>query len=145
MRGATMRSMQQVKESSSNPALRGQFGIHVLGMSPTELDALPYGVIKLDRKGVVLTFNAHEERASHLPRVEVLGKRFFHDVAPCARVREFHGRFLEGVAQRMVDQTFGFVFPFPHGDRHVLVTLFYQAADESIWVIIRDTCAPAAG
>ena len=109
-----------------------------------KLDALPYGVIKLDRRGVVTAFNAHEERASRRTRDQVVGKRFFHDVAPCARVHAFYGRFLEAVETRRLDMTFGFVFPFPHGDRHVLVTLFYQTADDFIWVIVRDTRAPAA-
>ena len=68
----------------------------------------------------------------------MIGKNFFYEVAPCARVQDFHGRFLAGVEDRELDATFGFVFPFPHGDRYVFVTLFYQGADDSIWVIIRD-------
>ena len=137
--------MQEAKEPPSRRIVSGVYGIQILGMAQHDLDALPYGVIKLDRRGVVMTFNAYEERASQKARGEVVGKRFFHEVAPCTQVDGFYDRFLEGVAKRSLNTTFGFAFPLPQGDRHVLVTLFYQTADESVWVVLRDTCAPVAG
>jgi photoactive yellow protein len=130
---------QQEKESSSHPAANGHFDVRIADLDPSALDALPLGVIRLDRHGVVTAFNAHEERKTRRSRADVLGRHFFHDVAPCARVQSFHGRFLEGVANRRLDTTFGFVFPFSPGERHVMVTLFYRTADDSVWIVLRDT------
>lgn len=125
--------------SSSSPALNGILDIRIEDLAEADLDRLPVGVIRLDRRGVVLSYNAYEERRAGRARQDVIGKDFFHEIAPCTQVSEFHGRFLAGVEAGELDVTFGFVFPFPRGDRHVFVTLFYQSADSSIWVILRDT------
>ncbi len=109
----------------------------VAELPESEIDAQPYGVIRLDREGRVLAFNRYEERLSRKKRGDVLWRNFFNEVAPCTKVKEFYGRFLEGVAARRMNVTFGFVFPFAHGARHVDVSLFYKEADDSVWVIVR--------
>lgn len=102
-----------------------------------ELDRQPFGIIRLDRAGTVLTFNSYEERLSKKSRGHVIGRNFFQEVAPCTRVKDFYGRFLEAVSLRAMNVTFGFTFPFPHGTRYVDVTLFYRRSDETVWVIVR--------
>lgn len=94
-------------------------------LSTEELDALPYGLITLDAEGRVLHYNDTESRMVGLPKHKVLGKRFFGEVAPCARVREFEGRFLELVRDpyRVRVQTFDFVFRFANGDQQVTIVL----------------------
>jgi len=131
--------MFEERVSSSRPRVNGTFDVRVMGVTPEDLDAQPVGIIRLDQRGVVLSYNAYEERRARRSRGDVVGKSFFHEIAPCTRVQAFYGRFLEGVARRELDASFGFVFPFPRGDRHVFITHFYQTADDSLWVIIRDT------
>ena len=109
----------------------------VTNLPQAQLDEQPYGVIRLDRDGMVLAFNTFEERLSRKQRADVLWKNFFNEVAPCTKVKEFYGRFLEGVAARRMNVTFGFVFPFAHGTRHVDVSLFYKEADDTVWVFVR--------
>ncbi len=65
------------------------------GMTREELDALPYGAIKLDRQGTILSYNASEARLSGRTPESVIGRNFFTEVAPCTQVREFYDRFLE--------------------------------------------------
>ncbi len=113
----------------------------LVNLSAEELDRQPYGVIRLDRAGTVLTFNRYEEKLSRKKRDDVLWKNFFNEVAPCTKVREFYGRFLEGVKARRMNVTFGFVFPFPHGVRHVDISLFYKENDDTVWVIVRGDAA----
>jgi photoactive yellow protein len=107
-------------------------------LSAAELDELPYGIIQLDARGVILKYNATESRLAQLPQQEQIGKQFFVDVAPCTKVREFYGRFREGVTAQALDATFHFHFPFVHGPRDVTVRLFYSKRTGTVWVIISD-------
>ena len=102
-----------------------------------QLDLQPFGIIRLDRAGTVLSFNTYEENLAKKSRRDVIGRNFFQDIAPCTKVKEFHGRFLDAVAARSMNVTFGFVFPFAHGTRHVDISLFYKQADDTVWVIVR--------
>lgn len=65
-----------------------------------ELDALPVGMIQLDTAGNILKFNQTEADLARLDKSRQIGRNFFDHVAPCTKVREFHGRFLEGVRRR---------------------------------------------
>ena len=121
---------------SEQPSLV-EMGIRVDALDEADLDAYPFGVIQLDTAGRILAYNRYEERLARLRREDVLGRNLFFEVAPCTRVRRFYGRFLEGVEAGALDATFGFVFAFEHGERHVEVTLYYRASDETVWVIVR--------
>ena len=131
--------MSEVESIRSRPRADGQFGIRIAQLRNTEIDAQPFGIIRLDTRGIVLSYNAHEQRQARRSARSVIGRNFFTSVAPCTQVQEFHGRFLEGVDARRLDTTFGFVFPCPGRERHVFITLYFQHADDSIWVITRDT------
>ena len=94
-------------------------------LSPEELDSLPYGLITLDANGRVLHYNDTESRMVGLPKERVVGRLFFGEVAPCARVREFQGRF-EALARdplRVRVQTFDFVFRFANGEQQVTIVM----------------------
>jgi photoactive yellow protein len=108
------------------PEQRAAFDPSLLNqLSEAELDALPYGVIVLDAKGRVVSYNDTESRLVGLPREAVLGKNFFSEVAPCARVRAFEGRF-QDLAQgrsKLGVETFEFVFHFAKGAQRVLIMI----------------------
>lgn len=94
-------------------------------LSPEQLDSLPYGLITLDANGRVLHYNDTESRMVGLPKERVVGRSFFGEVAPCARVREFQGRF-EQLARdplRVRVQTFDFVFRFANGEQQVTIVM----------------------
>lgn len=99
---------------------------------------MPHGAIQLDAAGTILRFNRYEAELSQLPQQAQLGKNFFTDVAPCTRVRQFHGAFLQGMAARHLDESFQFHFPFAHGPRDVTVRLYYSARSNTVWVIVWD-------
>ena len=105
-------------------------------LSERELDALPVGMIQLDRDGKILRFNRSEgELARRDPKAQ-LGKSFFDDVAPCTKVQAFYGKFQEGLAAKKLYETFVYKFRFPWGDSDVAVTLFYSQATDSVWVLV---------
>lgn len=108
-------------------------------MTEQELDSLPFGAIRLDGEGRVVSYNAAEARAAGRDRERVVGRNFFIDVAPCVNVQEFAGRYREGVARKQLHATFPFRFVFDDRVREVVITLFYSAGTDSGWVFVRDT------
>ena len=111
--------------------------ILVTGLSESQLDQQPFGIIQLDADGRVQQYNLYEQQLAQLERSDVLGKTFFLRVAPCTRVKQFYGRFVDGVRQRSLRARFGFVFPFEHGERRVEIAMFYRHEDHSVWVLVR--------
>jgi len=112
-------------------------------LTAKDMDTLPFGMIQLDRTGRILKFNQTEANMARINRDRQLGKNFFDDVAPCTKVKEFYGRFLQGLRDRSLYETFGFVFKFDHGWRNVAITLFYSDKTDSVWVLISQTSVTA--
>ena len=105
-------------------------------LSAAELDALPFGAIRLDKEGKILTYNLAESNLTGRKPDDVVGKSFFTEVAPCTNVREFAGRFHEGVAKGVLNAVFPYRFDFQMDPVDVIVTLFYDASSESCWVFV---------
>jgi photoactive yellow protein len=110
-------------------------------MTEKDLDALPYGAIQLNTMGKVLKYNAYEARLSGLAKEDVLGKNFFKEVAPCTDVKEFYGRFLEGVNKRNLHCKFRYHFSFRRNPIDVTVTLFLSERDGTVWVYVQPLSA----
>jgi photoactive yellow protein len=110
----------------------------VANMEPGELDGLPFGAIRLDRDGRILSYNLAEASLTGRDPKRVVGLDFFEDVAPCTNVRDFAGRFRDGVARGELHETFPYRFDFEMAPRLVTVTLFYSATTDSAWVFVRE-------
>ncbi len=107
-------------------------------LAEDELDELPVGMIQLDTAGKILRFNQTESDLARVDKAAAVGRSFFDDVAPCTRVREFHGKFLDGVAARDLSTTFEYEFKFRDGRRKdVLISMFYSRNTESVWVLVQ--------
>jgi photoactive yellow protein len=103
-----------------------------------QLDHLPFGAIRLDREGNILTFNRSEVEITGRRKERVVGKNFFTEVAPCTNVQEFAGKFRQGVQAGKLHTVFPYVFDFEMEPRQVWVTLFYSKETDSAWVFVRD-------
>lgn len=110
-------------------------------MSDQQLDALPFGAIRLDRDGTILSYNAREAAITGRDPHKVIGRNFFREVAPCTNVQEFAGRFREGVARGDLHVVFPYRFDFEMAPRDVTVTLFYSQATGSAWVFVRESAS----
>jgi len=108
-------------------------------MNRGELDALPIGAIRLDEQGTILNFNAHEADLTGRDPKRVIGKNFFTEVAPCTNVKEFAGRYRNGVANGALHVIFPYRFDFEMAPRDVTVTLFYSPRAKSGWVFVRES------
>jgi photoactive yellow protein len=102
-----------------------------------ELDNLPFGAIQLDMSGNVLKYNDFESRLAGLKKENAIGKNFFTEVAPCTNVKEFYGRFKDGVEKKRLHEKFRYHFAFKRNPMDVTVTLFYSDISRSIWVFVR--------
>jgi two-component system, chemotaxis family, sensor kinase Cph1 len=106
-------------------------------LSAEELDALPFGVIYLDRVGMVLRYNRTESELSGCPPERVLGRIFFTDVAPCTKVREFYGVFADKVNSGTLDEHFTFTFPFANAPRTMNIHMV-SGPNQTAWVFLLD-------
>jgi photoactive yellow protein len=103
-----------------------------------ELDSLPVGMIQLDRNGTVLKFNQAESDLARVAKEDAIGKSFFDEVAPCTKVQEFHGRFLEGMAAKSLNTMFNYKFRFKDGrQKDVVISMFYSGSTETVWVLVQ--------
>lgn len=106
------------------------------GLDPKALDELPFGMIQLDPTGKILRFNKTEAALARINQERQIGRNFFEEVAPYTRVKEFYGRFVTGISNKDLYETFGFVFKFAHGPRNVAITLMYSHGTQSVWVLV---------
>ena len=107
-------------------------------MQPKELNALPFGAIQLDPKGTILRFNDYEAKLTGRKPESVIGRNFFEEVAPCTNVREFAGKFHEGIKNNELHEVFPYLFDFKMAPRNVTVTLFYNKSNDTTWVFVRE-------
>jgi photoactive yellow protein len=113
-----------------------------VALPESELDHLPFGAIKLDKDGTILSYNLAEAALTGRDPRRVVGRNFFHDVAPCTNVREFAGRFRAGIALRELHAVFPYRFDFEMAPRDVTVTLFYSQTTDTAWVFVRERKEP---
>jgi len=103
-----------------------------------ELDTLPVGMIQLSREGVVLKYNQTESELTRVAKEDAIGKHFFDEVAPCTRVQEFHGAFVEGVKDKTLNTMFNYKFRFRDGrQKDVVISMFYSASTDTVWVLVQ--------
>jgi photoactive yellow protein len=106
-------------------------------LSEAELDVLPVGMIQLDRNGTVLKFNQTESELARMAKGDALGKSFFDEVAPCTKVQDFYGRFVEGVQRKQLHTVFDYVFRFRDGrQKNVVISMFYSPTTDTVWVCV---------
>ena len=106
-------------------------------LTSAEVDDLPFGAIQLDEEGTVLTYNRFESKFAGREKAHVVGRNFFHEVAPCTRVKAFYGAFQEGVRRQELDEVFDFVFQFPQEPKQVRIRMVYASSGKkSIWIFV---------
>ncbi len=106
-------------------------------MTPAQIDALPFGVIKVDRKGKILLYNATEGLISGRDPARVVGRNFFREIAPCTNRAEFLGRFVEGLKTGKLDTRFKYLFDFRMNPTIVSVHLRNSYHDDNVWIVIQ--------
>lgn len=105
-------------------------------LQPSEVDALPFGAIRLDARGDVTFYSAAEARLSGYGARPALGRSFFSDIAPCMNTKDFHGRIERARAAGKFDLEFGWIGDFADRSRELQVRI-QPAPDGGCWIFIR--------
>jgi photoactive yellow protein len=107
----------------------------VRALSEEQLDALPFGLVRIDADGIVVGFNAFEERRSGRDAPSVLG-RAFQDVAPCTRVEEFVATIDTIRQDPRLSPVLRFVFPHRGTTAIVSVRMFHDTPSGQLWLFV---------
>jgi photoactive yellow protein len=109
-----------------------------------QLDLLPFGAIVVDHNGGIVAYNQYEARLARQDRDAVIGKNFFHDVAPCTAVQAFEGRMQSFIRKKnAVSERFNYFFPFVHGPVEVTITLLKLRGKDQILIAVERSDPPA--
>ncbi|MGI4952993.1 MAG: hypothetical protein ACRYGM_14420 [Janthinobacterium lividum] len=106
-------------------------------LTPDQLNALPFGAIRLDAAADVLFYSDVERQQSGY-RKEVLGRAFFLEIAPCFGQSQYKRRIEQALTGGKLDITFDHTADLPNGaqdvDLHVRVV---SATDGGCWILTR--------
>jgi photoactive yellow protein len=105
----------------------------VEALTTDEIDVLPFGVIGLDREGVVRLYSKTEARLSGRKSRPTEGKLFFVEVAPCMDNEYFKGRIDKALKAGTLDIAFTHVGDFSDREREFSVRV-QSAADGGVWI-----------
>jgi photoactive yellow protein len=105
-------------------------------MTFDQIDALPFGVIRVDEGGVVRHYSAKEAALSGFGPQSAMGLNFFARMAPCMNSPLVRGRIEKAMAQRTLDIRMSHVGDF--SDRERLLDLrAVSAASGGFWLCLR--------
>jgi photoactive yellow protein len=110
-------------------------------------DTLPVGLVVLDQTGKVVVYNKQEELLAGRSRINVLGRDFFREIAPCMDVKELGGAFRDGVLGGKLDERREMSFQLPVAKaRDVVVRLksFDAAGQPYGLLLVEDVSAQRA-
>ncbi len=98
------------------------------------LDAVEFGVIAMNRDGVVDAYNTFEAQLSGLSSGRVLGHNFFTSVAPCTNNYMVAQRFAD---EPELDATIDYVFTLKMRPTKVKLRLLRSAAARRQYLLVR--------
>jgi photoactive yellow protein len=102
-------------------------------LSQHELDNLPFGVILLDRAGIVLFYSATEARQSGYGANPV-GQNLF-DIARCMQSADFRGRLMRAMEEGPVDLEFGWPGDYADPQRELRIRV-QSSRRGGVWMFI---------
>jgi photoactive yellow protein len=105
-------------------------------LSQSQIDRLPFGVIRLDPAGHVTRYSRTEARQSGFGERSALGRAFFSDLAPCMATPHFLRRIESARADGTLDVTFEQVGDFADDERELRVRMA-SSSDRGLWVFIQ--------
>jgi photoactive yellow protein len=110
--------------------------VAIEALTAEEIDQLPFGVIGIDREGVVRVFSQAEAKLSGYGARPALGKVFFTDIAPCMANGNFKGRIDKARAAGALSISFTFIGDFEDSNRELSIRV-QSAKDGGTWIAIK--------
>jgi len=106
-------------------------------MSSTQLDGLAFGAVQLDGDGKIIQYNSAEGAIVGRDPKAVIGKNFFHEVAPCTKSPAFYGRFTQGVHAKALNVSFEYTFNYNMKPTQVRIHMKKSITDDTYWVFVK--------
>lgn len=104
-------------------------------LSTAGLDALPFGVVRLDAEGIVTFYSRTEAEQSGYGDRRAIGRHFFTQLAPCLSTADRMRRIDEARRAGTLDITFEQIGDFDDADRELHVRVL-SAASGGVWVLL---------
>lgn len=101
-----------------------------------DMDRLPYGVIKLDARGVVQIYSWTEATESGRRKRPTVGLNFWRDVAPCMAGSDMRGLVEAAAAQGAVDVVIGWIGDFDDPDGEIQIRAI-SAMGGGLWLFMK--------
>jgi photoactive yellow protein len=126
-----MNGMSPGAPAFDDPDLASRIG----EMAASDIDALPFGAIRLDNQQTVVFYSAAERRLSgyHKP---VIGRHFFTEIAPCMNTLSFRGRVERALQSGTLNIEFDHVGDFDDAAKDIRVRV-QPAPDGGCWLFLR--------
>jgi photoactive yellow protein len=103
-------------------------------LSLAQLDTLSFGVVRLDREGVIVVYSATEARQSGYGS-QPLGENFY-EIARCAGKNDFHGKIIRAQEDGKVDLEFAWPGDYDDPKREVRVRV-QSARQGGVWMFMQ--------
>lgn len=130
--GATMAGSEAPLERIDDDTLPAR----IERLSTRELDALPFGVVRLDAEGIVTFYSRTEAEQSGFRDRRAIGRNFFTQMAPCLSTPDRHRLINEARRSGTLDIAFEQVGDFDDADRELQVRVI-SASDGGLWVFLQ--------
>ncbi len=108
----------------------------VEALTPAEIDALPFGAIRVAEDGTVAFYSAGERRLSGYGNRPTVGLRFFTDIAPCMNTPAFAGRIVRAQQEGTLDIEFEYVGDFDDREKELRVRV-QSASAGGFWIFMQ--------
>lgn len=104
-------------------------------LSRSDIDALPFGAVKVDDAGVIREYNRYESQLAGVAPSAAIGRNFFTQVAPCTNNAVFYGNFKKGVAARAYNLAFVYTFSYNMTPTPVRIHL-HRTSGGTNWILV---------
>ena len=101
-----------------------------------EIDALPFGSVRLDALLRVTFYSRAEAELSGYADRPAIGRVFFSEIAPCMSTKAFLGRIEAARARGKLDLEFGWIGDFADPNRELQVRVL-SASDGGVWIFLK--------
>ncbi len=104
-------------------------------LTPGEIDALPFGTIRLDARGTVMLYSKAEAKLSGFGSRPVMGLTFFTEIAPCMNSENFRAAVELAINAGTFSAEFTHIGDFDDRDRELTVKA-QSSGDGGIWIFL---------
>lgn len=106
-------------------------------MTGSEIDALPFGCVRVDDSGRVQRYNRYEFELVNIAQIDAVGRNFFQELAPFTNNRLVFGRFKDGIASGSLDAEITYAFSYKMRPALVVIHLYRDPNTKTNWVMIK--------